>query len=236
MTDWLAFVEGIASTIVVETVVIILVSEPVRQRVFRAFSSVGNYLMNPDVETLTTRVYDVESVPSEAADIRPSPFLREKVKESLRTSGLGPISGGERTTEFDIVKGSKRTRCTISAVDSDSDEPLGLKVSLRTRVAYRTVGRDLLSSLGQESTVVEALTAQLHLRPRGWAVHISLPESVSPLSIVDSKYVKFVSGQTPDSEVTLRVGPRSVEAEGRTGASFERLLRTVIARAPKGEG
>jgi hypothetical protein len=234
MTDWWTFVEGIASAIVIETLVVIFVSERVRQGLFRLLSATGNYLRNPDVETLTTRVFDVESVPAEVIGARPSPYLREKVRASLEASNLGPAGQGGRTVEFDLTRRARHVRCIISAIDSDPDEPLGLKVSLRTGVSYRTVGRDLLSSLGEESRVVEALTAQLHLRPRGWGVHISFPQNVPPLSMVDPKVVRFVSGQTPDSEVTIRVGPRSIDAEGQTGESLERLLRTVIARAPRG--
>jgi hypothetical protein len=234
MFDWVSFFVGIGTTALVETIVIILVSEPTRQALFKLISRVGNWLRNPDVEALASRVFDVESVPEEVLGVRPSSYLRERIAGSLRAAGLAESREGARSVEFELPLRHYHVKCIVSPIDESPEEPLALKVSIRAKVAYKTVPRDLFAVSGLETRIVEALTAQLHLRPRGWSVHVTFPEKIRPLSFVDMDTVEYVSGHTRDQGVSLKVGQRSIEAEGMQGDSLERVLRVVIARSPKG--
>lgn len=234
MFDWVSFLVGIGTTALVETIVIIFVSEPTRQAMFKLISRAGNWMRNPEVEALASRVFDIESVPAEFLEARPSSYLRDRITGSLRAADLAEPREGARSVEFELPLRNYHVKCTVTPIDENPEEPLALKVSIRARVAYKTVPKDLFAVSGLETKIVEALTAQLHLRPRGWSVHVTFPEKVRPLSIVDMDTVEYISGHTRDQGVSLKVGQRSIEAEGSQGDSFERVLRMVIARSPKG--
>lgn len=234
MFDVISFLEGLTGTIIVETIVILLISEPLRQRFFRQLSRAGNWLTNPVVEAVASRVLDVEGLPADIQTNRPNQLVREQVASTLKEAALAPGARVSRTVEFEVNRRGSHFHCTVSCLDEDPADPVALKVSLRVRVGYRTVARDLFSTVGIESTILEALTSKLHLRPRGWGLHIEFPDAVRPMAIVDPDMVEYVSGRTLDKEIVIKVGPRSIDAEGPQGESLERLLKVVIARAPRG--
>jgi len=234
MFDLFSFLIGLATTILVETIVVIFVSEPIRQALFRLLSRIGNTITNPTVEAEANWVFDVEKMPDEVEGGRPNLYLREQVATTLRAVGLAPGAVKAKTIDFDMSHHGSLVRCRVTSIDDDPEEHLALKISLHVRIGYRTLPRDLFGTVGLQSKILEALTSQVHLRPRGWGIHIGFPSAIRPMAFVNPGVVDFVSGQTLDKDVRIRVGQRSLDAEGAYGDSLERLLKTVIARSPRG--
>jgi hypothetical protein len=234
MFDWLSFIIGLVTTILIETIVIILVSEPIRQGLFRLLSRIGNTITNPTVEAEENWVYDVEKVLDEVESGRPNRYLREQVATTLRAGGLAPAATTSKSVEFDMSHHGSLVRCRVTSIDDDPGEHLAVKVSLRLRIGYRTLPRDLFGTVGLQSKILEALALQVHLRPRGWGIHIGFPREIRPMMFVNPGIVDFVSGKTLDKDVRIRVGQRSLDAEGIYGDSLEKLLKTVISKSPKG--